>query len=72
MVSDRTDIGVAGVVQNGIQVELRTYLNLPTLAAERMAKHVLMVDVVRLAERCGPSLGLRILSAEQAPTVTEA
>jgi MscS family membrane protein len=71
-VASRTDVGVSGIVQTGIQVELTTYLDVPTLSAERASKHALLVDVVRLAEACGLTLGLGMLSSEQATAVTEA
>jgi MscS family membrane protein len=71
-VATRTDVGLAGIAQTGMQVEVTTYLNVSTVSEERAAKHALLVDVVRLAERCGLTLGLGMLSAEQAATVTDA
>ena len=71
-VATRTDVGVSGIAQTGIQVEVITYLNVSTISAERAAKHALLVDVLRLAGECGLTLGLGMLSAEQSVLVTEA
>jgi small-conductance mechanosensitive channel len=56
-VANRTDVGVAGISQSGIAVELTTYLDIATDAAESAARHALLLDVVRLAERSGLTLG---------------
>jgi small-conductance mechanosensitive channel len=53
----RTEVGVAGIGGSGIQVELTTYLDVPTSSREREAKHALLVDVISLAETYGLSLG---------------
>jgi MscS family membrane protein len=53
----RTDVGVSGIGGSGIQVELTTYLDVPTSSREREAKHALLVDVISLAETCGLTLG---------------
>ncbi len=70
-VASRTDVGVSGIGETGIQVELTTYIDVATSSAERAAKHALLVDVVRLAKICGLTLGLGMLSAEQPASVTE-
>jgi small-conductance mechanosensitive channel len=53
----RTDVGVSGISGSGIQVELTTYLDVPTSSREREAKHALLVDVISLAGTHGLSLG---------------
>ena len=50
-VSDRTHIGVTGLGETGIQVELSTYVEASDLGAEWSAKQSLMLDILRLAER---------------------
>ncbi|MGH6881594.1 mechanosensitive ion channel domain-containing protein [Hypericibacter sp.] len=69
-VANRTDIGVSSITMSGVQVELMTYLDVPTQNAERAAKHALFVDVVQLAEKWGLTLGAGMLTADQAKAVT--
>jgi small-conductance mechanosensitive channel len=61
-VASRTEVGISGIAASGIQVELTTYLDVPTTSAERAAKHALFLDVVQLAEKCGVTLGLGMLT----------
>jgi MscS family membrane protein len=63
-VARRTDIGVCGVSESGIQLELMTYLNASTSSAERAIKHTLLIDIVRLAEVSGLRLGKGMLDSE--------
>jgi small-conductance mechanosensitive channel len=57
-VSDRTHVGVTGLGETGIQVELSTYVDASDLAEEWSAKQSLMLDILRRAERMGIQLGL--------------
>jgi MscS family membrane protein len=63
-VARRTDVGVCGVSEAGIQFELTTYLNASTSSEERAIKHMLLIDVLRLAEGIGLRLGKGMLDAE--------
>jgi MscS family membrane protein len=56
--SDRTHVGVTGLGETGIQVELTTYINAADLAEEWSAKQSLMLDILRRAEQMEISLGL--------------
>lgn len=56
-VAERTDVGVSGIQEGGIEVEISSYLNVTTIRAELAARHLLLLDVVRLAESCGLILG---------------
>jgi MscS family membrane protein len=60
-VATRTDVGLSGINDVGIQIELVTYLDVSTASAERAAKHALLVDIVKLAEACGVTLGAGML-----------
>jgi len=57
-VSDRTNVGVTGLGETGIQVELSTYVHALDLAEEWLAKQSLMLDILRRAEQMGIQLGL--------------
>jgi MscS family membrane protein len=57
-VSDRTNVGVTGLGETGVQVELTTYVNASDQAEEWSAKQSLMLDILRRAERMGIQLGL--------------
>ena len=70
-VASRTEVGISGITVSGIQVELTTYLDVPTTSAERAAKHALFLDVVQLAEECGVTLGPGMLTVEQAAAVAD-
>ena len=63
-VTHRTDVGLSGVGEAGIQIELTTYLNVPTSNAERAVKHALIIDILRLAAECGLTLGAGMLGGE--------
>jgi small-conductance mechanosensitive channel len=65
-VARRTDVGLSGVGEAGIQVELMTYLNVPTSSAERAVQHALLIDILRLAAECGLTLGAGMLGGEPA------
>jgi small-conductance mechanosensitive channel len=56
-IAGRTDVGVSGITDGGIQVEIKAYLNVSSTSAERAAKHALLLDVLELAETCGLTLG---------------
>ena len=56
-VASRTDVGVAAIGQTGITVDLTTYAGVSTDSAETAARHALLLDVVRLAETSGLTLG---------------
>ncbi len=71
-VASRTDVGVSAITVTGIQVELTTYLNVSTISAERAARHALLVDVVRLAETCGLTLGMGMQNLEQTAETIDA
>ena len=55
--ADRTDIGVTGITPGGVEVELTSYLNVRTKSAENAARHELLIDTMRLAEKAGLTLG---------------
>jgi MscS family membrane protein len=56
-VADRTHVGVTGLGEAGIQVELSTYVDASDLAEEWSAKQTLMLEILRRAERTGIRLG---------------
>jgi MscS family membrane protein len=56
--SDRTHVGVTGLGESGIQVELTTYINAVDLSEEWSAKQSLMLDILQRAEQMGIALGL--------------
>ena len=53
----RTDIGVSDITAAGVEVELTSYLNVSTKSAESAARHELLIDILRLAEKSGLKLG---------------
>jgi MscS family membrane protein len=67
-VASRTDVGVSAITETGIELELTTYLDVPSTSAERAARHSLLLDVIRLAEDHGLVLG----SGMQPPIAAEA
>src|SRR5262249_24006884 len=52
-VPDRTHVGVTGLGETGVQVELSTYVEAANLAQEWSTKQSLMLDILQLAERMG-------------------
>ena len=56
-VASHTVVGVAGIGQTGITVDLTTYVELSSDSAESAARHALLLDVVRMAEQSGLTLG---------------
>jgi MscS family membrane protein len=57
---DRTHVGVTGLGETGVQVELSTYVEASNLAEEWSTKQSLMLDILRLAERMEIRLGLSL------------
>lgn len=69
-VASRTQVGVTSLAESGIEVELTCYMHVPTLSAERAAKHRLMMDILNLAESLGLKIGAQateVLVMAQAP-----
>jgi MscS family membrane protein len=66
-VATRTDFGLSGISDVGIQLELVTYIDVSTASAERAVKHALLIDIVRLATTFGLTLGAGMLNMEPAP-----
>lgn len=62
-VTERTDIGLSGITEGGIGVEVITYMKVASGAAERETRHEFLLDVVHLAEACGLTLGRGMLPA---------
>lgn len=60
-VAERTDIGLSGITEAGIGVDVVTYMKVATTAAEREVRHGFLLDAVRLAEECGLTLGMGML-----------
>lgn len=60
-VAERTDIGLSGITEGGIGVDVVTYMKVGTTAVERETRHGFLLDAVRLAEDCGLTLGMGML-----------
>jgi small-conductance mechanosensitive channel len=56
-ITARSDVGVIGITEQGIEIDVTTYLDVTNSNAERAAKHALMLDIVRLAASHGLTLG---------------
>jgi MscS family membrane protein len=69
-VAERTDIGVSGITEGGITIEISTYLRVSTSSAERATRHKLLLDIVQLAEVCGLTLGAGMQPAGTSPTAS--
>ncbi|MBS7792792.1 mechanosensitive ion channel family protein [Roseococcus sp. SDR] len=63
-VAERTDIGLSGITEGGIGVDVITYMKVANAAAERETKHEFLLDVVHLAQACGLTLGQGMLAPE--------
>lgn len=63
-VADRTDIGLSGITEGGIGVDVITYMKVANAAAERETKHEFLLDAVHLAQACGLTLGQGMLAAD--------
>lgn len=66
-VAERTDIGLSGITDACISVEVITYMKVSTLAAEREKRNAFLLDAVHLAEGCGLTLGMGMLPAGSLP-----
>ncbi|MBX9751346.1 MAG: mechanosensitive ion channel family protein [Roseococcus sp.] len=66
-VAERTDIGLAGITEGGIGVDVITYMKVASAAAERETRHAFLLDAVHLAEACGLTLGQGMLPAGSVP-----
>ncbi len=66
-VAERTDIGLAGITEGGIGVDVITYMKVANAAAERETRHEFLLDAVHLAEACGLTLGQGMLAAGVPP-----
>ncbi len=64
-VTGRSEVGVVGIAEQGIEIDMTTYLDVPGFSAERAAKHALMLDVVRLAAEHGLVLGAGMALADR-------
>lgn len=60
-VAERTDIGLSGITEGGIGVEVVTYMKVATTTAERETRNAFLLDAVHLAEACGLTLGQGML-----------
>lgn len=60
-VAERTDIGLSGITEGGIGVEVITYMKVGNSAAERETRHGFLLDAVHLAAACGLTLGMGML-----------
>lgn len=63
-VAERTDIGLSGITEGGIGVDVITYMKVASAAAERETKHEFLLDVVHIAQACGLTLGQGMLAPE--------
>ncbi len=66
-VAERTDIGLSGITEGGIGVDVITYMKVASAAAERETRHEFLLDAVHLAEACGLTLGQGMLPAGEKP-----
>jgi MscS family membrane protein len=57
IVAERTQVGIGGLGESGITVDLTTYLDVATLIEEHARKNTLLLDILRLAERLGIAIG---------------
>ena len=67
-VDSRSQVGVTGLSEKGIEVDVTTYLNVASLGDERQVNHALMLRILTLAEE----LGLRLGAADAAPPASSA
>jgi MscS family membrane protein len=66
-VAERTDIGLSGITEGGISIDVITYMKVNTSAAERETRNAFLLDAVHLAEGCGLTLGMGMLPAGSPP-----
>ena len=66
-VAERTDIGLSGITEAGIGVEVITYMRVATTAAEREVRHGFLLDAVHLADAHGLTLGMGMLPPGAVP-----
>ncbi|UPY38205.1 mechanosensitive ion channel domain-containing protein [Sediminicoccus sp. KRV36] len=66
-VAERTDIGLSGITEAGIGVDVITYMKVSTTAAERAVRHAFLLDAVHLAGACGLTLGSGMLPPGTVP-----
>ena len=62
----RTTIGVSGITPSGIEIELHSRLNAGTKTAESAARHELLLDTLRIAEKLGLTLAPGVKGAAPA------
>ncbi len=67
VVSDRTQVGITALGEAGVDVEFSCYLAVTNATDEKGAKSRLMLDILRLAEARGFSVGATAMPAEPAP-----
>ncbi|MEI6161504.1 MAG: mechanosensitive ion channel domain-containing protein, partial [Roseococcus sp.] len=60
-VAERTDIGLSGITEGGVGVEVITYMKVGSTAAEREVRHGFLLDALHLAEAYGLTLGQGML-----------
>ena len=63
--AQRTDVVVSNIILEGVQIDVTTYLDVPSASAERAARHALLVDIMQLAEVHGLTLGQGMQSGEE-------
>lgn len=63
--SKRLDVRVASLSKVGVEVELNGYLDVSTRSSENEARHRLLIDVMRIAEGLGLTLGDALVRKEQ-------
>jgi small-conductance mechanosensitive channel len=71
-VAGRTDVGVSGITDAAVQVDVTTYLDVATTTAERAARHTLLMDIMRIAGDFGLRLGQGVQTEAPPPAADTA